>query len=44
MRDYLIFDERLLLWLLWLLVVGYGLWRQRQAAPDQVHRQPAKWV
>jgi len=42
MLDHLVFDELLLLGLLWLLVVGYGLWRQRQATTGQAYRQPAK--
>jgi hypothetical protein len=42
MLDHLGFDELLLLGLLWLLVVGYGPWLQRQATTSQAYRQPAK--
>ena len=42
MLDHLVFNELLLLRLLWLLVVGYGLWRQRQAATGQAFCQPAR--
>src|SRR5262245_11204051 len=42
MLDHLVFDELLLLRLLWLLVIAYGVWLQRQAATGQAYRQPAK--
>jgi hypothetical protein len=42
MLDHLVFGELLLLGLLWLLVVGYGLWLQRQATTGRGYRQPAK--
>jgi hypothetical protein len=42
MLDHLGFDELLLLGLLWLLVVGYGPWLQRQATTSQAYRQPTE--
>jgi hypothetical protein len=42
MVDHLGVDELLLLGLLWWFVVGYELWRQRQAATGQAFCQPAR--
>jgi IS1 family transposase len=42
MLDFMIFSALLLLGLLGLLVVGYRLWRQRQAATGQASCQPAR--